>query len=87
MNTTKNNVLTTTYTRESGILTHVEWNDGCMRHQTLVDQDWSDGFVITRWNNISIFSFYGDEVYFTNKLEDGSIEEVTIEGITNVVKS
>ena len=84
---TKNNVLITTYSRENGILTCEEWNDGCMRHRTLVDQDWGNGFVITKWDNISIFSPVGDEVYFTNKMEDGSVEEVTIGGIINVVKS
>ena len=85
MNNVINHLITTTYTSNRGVLTSKKWDDGSMRHHTLVYQGERNGrFVTIRWVNVSIFAFDGEEVYFVARRADGTVDEKAMKSIVNV---
>ena len=87
MNAVKNNKLSVVYRGyNDGTLLSCKWDDGSMRHHTLefMGRDSSGMFVHYKWNEISIFSFDGDTIYFEGVRSDGRHDIKRIHDIKDV---
>ena len=87
MNEVKNNKHTVLYRgNNGGALISRKWDDGSTRHHTLelMCRDSSGMFVHYKWNEISIFSFHGDTIYFEGVRNDGCLDTQTIHDIKDV---